>query len=298
MAQSTAALTYNQVGEREDLTNIVTNITRDETPLFSRLGKVKATGLYHEYQTDTLAATSTGGAIEGADFSFAIPTARTRLGNYTQIFTKSFEVSDTLRAVTVAGVEDEYRYQVEKAMKEIARNIEATLINSTSASGASGTARTLQGVLAAITTNVTTGTGTGNEALTEDMFNDTLQIIWAAGGKPNMALVNAFQKRQISSFATSNTRYYEVGESKKLVNSVSVYESDFGTIEVVLDHLMPAGSVAILTEDHWKVAILRGITQVDVAKVGDATRGALVGELTLEARNEAGSGEINQLTTS
>jgi hypothetical protein len=298
MAQASAVKTYDAIGNREDLTDIVSVITRHETPLYSTLQKVSAREVLHEWQTDTLSTGSSNAAIEGADFSFAIPDARTRLNNNTQIFTKSLEVSETQRAVSVAGLDDEFAYQMEKRMKEIATDIEKQLITGTGNSGASGTARELKGILAWITTNVETGTGTASEALTEDMYNDLLQTIWSAGGRPDYTYVNGFQKRKISSFATSNQRYLEVSEDAKLINKVAVYESDFGMQRIELDPFMTTSVVAALQRDLWAVAQLRPLKVVDVATVGDAKRGALVAELTLEAHNEAGSGQITGLSTS
>lgn len=298
MAQASAIKTYGAVGEREDLTDLVTTISPEKTPLFSGLGKTKASFTYHEWQKDALTAATANAAIEGADYSFSIPGYRTREGNYTQIFTKTLEVSGTLQAVDIAGVENEFAYQMKKRMKELATDVELALITATGNSGASGTARTLKGILAFITTNVETGTGTATEYLTETMFNDLLQTIYDAGGNPNAAYVNSFQKRKISAFATSSTRYQEPGTAGKLLNYVSVYESDFGVINIKLDQFMTTSVCAILDESLWKVAILRGIHSEDVAHVADSKRGALIGELTLESRNEKGSGEITGLKTS
>jgi hypothetical protein len=298
MAQSTAVKTYDAVGNREDLTDVVSIITRHETPIFSGLEKVKASSTLHEWQKDSLSTGNANAQIEGADFTFAIPAARTRVNNYTQIFTKSVEVSETQKAVTTAGVDDEFAFQLEKRMKEIATDIEKALITGTGNSGASGTARELKGILAFITTNVETGTGTGDEALTETMYNNALQTIWASGGRPDYTYVNGWQKRKISSFSTSNQRYLEVSGEGELKNSIAVYESDFGRQRIELDPFMTSTVVALLQRDMWKVAQLRPIKMVDVAKIGDAKRGALVGELTLEARNEASSGKITGLSTS
>lgn len=298
MAQSTAVKTYDAVGNREDLTDVVSVITRHETPLFSGLEKVKVNSTKHEWQTDTLSTGSANAKIEGADFTFAIPGARTRLNNYTQIFVKTLEVSGSQEEMAVAGIDDEYAYQMEKRMKEIATDIEKALITGTGNSGASGTAREMEGILTFIATTVTTGTGTGSEALTESMYNSTLQAVWAAGGRPDYTYVNGFQKRQISAFATSNTRYQEVSADGELRNFVSVYYSDFGVQRIELDPFMTTTVAAVLQRDLWKVGTYRGIKAVDVATVGDAKRGALVGEFTLEARNEAGSGQITQLSTS
>lgn len=298
MAENTAIKTYDAIGDREDLTDIISVITRYETPIFSSLAKTAAKATYHEWQTDTLNTGNANAAIEGADFTFAIPQARVRLGNYTQIFTKSLEVSETQRTVSVAGLDDEFAYQMEKRMKEIATDIETALIGGTANSGASGTARQLQGILSYIQTNVESGTGSGAEALTEDMYNDLLQSIWSAGGRPDFTYVNGFQKRQISSFSTPNTRYLEISGEGELKNTVAVYESDFGRQRIELDSFMDTDKVIALEREKWAVAQLRPIRVVDVATVGDAKRGALVGELTLEARNEASSGKIIELATS
>lgn len=298
MSQSSAITTYQAIGNREDLTDVISTITLHETPLFSTLGKTKAIAKLHEWQTDSLSTGSTNAAIEGADFSFSRPGARSRLTNNVQIFTKTVEVSGTQDAVSTAGLDSEFAYQMEKRMKEIATDVEIALITGTGNSGATGTARLLKGILPFITTNVETGTGTGSETLTETMYNDTLQTVWAAGGRPDTSYVNGFQKRKISSFSTANDRTTEIGADGKISNFVDVYQSDFGTQTITLDSFMTASVVAVIQKDLWKVAMLRGIRMVDVATIGDAKRGALVGSLTLEARNEAGNGKVTQLSTS
>jgi len=298
MAQSTALKTYDAIGNREDLTDVIATITLHDTPLFSGLEKVKANGRTHEWQIDTLSTGADNAQIEGADFTFAIPAARTRTSNNTQIFTKQLEVSETQRAVSVAGLEDEYAYQMEKRMKEIATDIEKALITGTGNSGASGTGRRLKGFLSFITTNVETGTGTAAHYLTETLYNNLLQSIWASGGRPDNTYVNGFQKRQISSFSTPNTRYVDMDNSNKLKNTVSAYESDFGVQTINLDPFMDTDKTLVLQKDMNKIAVLRGIKPVDVATIGDAKRGALVGELTLEVRNEAADGKNTNLSTS
>lgn len=298
MAQSTAVKTYDAIGNREGLTDTIAVITRHETPLFSSLQKVDAKAVYHEWQIDTLSTGSDNAQIEGADFTFAIPAARSRTGAYTQIFTKSLEVSDTQRSVTVAGLDDEFNYQMEKRMKEIATDIEKALITGTGNSGASGTARRLKGILAWITSNIETGTGTASEYLSETKYNNLLQTIWTAGGRPDYTYVNGYQKRKISSFASNTQRFQVQTADNTLRNAVDVYYSDFGTQTIELDPFITASYLAALERGRWKVAMLRDIKPVDVATVGDAKRGALVGELTLQSDNEAASGMSNNLKTS
>jgi hypothetical protein len=297
MSNSTANMTYDAIGNREDLLNVITNIAPLETPMFSSFGRSKAKAVTHDWLTDTLAPATTNAKIEGANYNFAARGVRTRLSNYTQIFQTPVEVSDTQREVDTAGIEDEFSYQMAKAMKEHARDIEYAFVNGTGNTGGTGAARSLKGVLAWITTNVVTGTGTGAEDLTEDMFNDCLQKIWNEGGMPDTAYANGFNKRQISAFTGGATKNVDT-EPKAVFQGVDVYDSDFGRIRIVADRYMTTSVVAILENSKWKTAILRPTKRVDVAKVGSATRAVIESELTLEALSEAASGQIPGLSTS
>ena len=297
MTNATAKLTYDAVGNREDLSDVLTNISPTETPMLSRFGKVRAKNTYHEWLTDSLATATANAAIEGYDYSFSKVSSRTRTGAYTQIFQTPVEVSDSQRAVDTAGLEDEFAYQMAKKMKEHARDIEYALINATGNSGASGTARTLKGVLAWITTNVETGTGTGSEGITTTMLDDALQAAWDQGGTPETCYANGWQKRKISALTTSNTRNINA-DMKEVVIGIDVYDSDFGRIKIVPDRFMTTSVVAILQNDLWKIAEFRPTKKVDVAKIGSATRAVIESELTLESRNEAGSAKITGLSTS
>lgn len=298
MSQSTAKITFEAVGNKEDLMDVVTNISPTDTPFLSRFGKSKATAAYHEWTTDSLASAADNANIEAADYVFTKPASRSRTGAYVQYFMTPVEVSDMQRIVDKAGVEDEFAYQMTKKLKEHARDIEYALVTGTGNSGASGTARRLKGALAWITTNVTTGTGTGAEAITETMFNDTLQNIWTSGGGPGLeAYANGYQKRKISAFTASATKFQNASD-KEVIAGVDVYDSDFGRVKIKLHRLMTTSVVAILTPDLWKVAVLSPTKKVDVAKIGAATRGVIETYLTLEARQEAGSGQIKELATS
>lgn len=295
MATGTAFQTYNATINREDLSDIITNISPEETPMYTDFAKGKAKSTYHEWAIENLESATANSQAEGADYSFSALTARTRTGNYTQILSKTWEVSATQEAVDTAGIESEYQRRLMNAMKEVKRDTEYALVNGTVASGASGTARTLKGVLSWISTNVETGTGSASEALTESMLNNALQDAWNQGGSTDSIYANGYQKRQISSF-TTNTR--DVAASEKAVyRAIDVYDSDFGRHAVKLDRYMPAAQVAILQLDKWAVGTLRPFTAEKVAKVGDSHRGAIVGELTCISYNEAASAKITGLST-
>jgi hypothetical protein len=296
MAQATALKTYNVSTNREDLTDVLKVITRSETPFFSSLGKSKATGTYHEWSTYSLTTGSDNAQIEGADYTLALNTAPSRTGAYTQIFFKQAKVSKSQQSVDAAAIDDMLAKQIQWRMKEIATDVEEALFTGTGNSGASGTARRIKGALAWVTTNVETGTGTATEYLTEDMYNDNLQAIWDQGGKPDTSYVNSFQKRKISSFATSNTRYQEP-TAGKLQNYVSVYESDFGVMKIELDSFITSSVVLNVQSDLWALANLRPFMVDDYPSVGSYVAKIIEGECTLEARQQAGNGQITGLKT-
>lgn len=291
-------VTYQAIGNREDLIDIITNISPMDTWFTSNTGSTRAISTNHEWQTDTLATAAANAQVEGDNATNTAITATTRLGNYTQILWKVFQISETQRAIVAAGRNDEVDYQTLKKSKELARDIEyALVLNPASASGSSiTTARTLCGIIGWITSNVTTVSAT-TVALTEATYNKNLAAIWAAGGYPTVSLVGSYQKQQISGF-TSNVRRIEADE-KRLVNSVDVYESDFGMIMIRLHHLVhdnkPGYVINLGAMELWVKAWLRPVNRIELAKTGSSDQYKIEAELTLESRNQAGSGMITGL---
>lgn len=293
--------TYQSVGNREDLIDVIENISPIDTFVTSNTGSGRATATFHEWQTDALTTAGANKAVEGTDAVAVAITPTVRIGNYTQILTKTYQISKTEDAIDKAGRGTEQGYQDAKHMKELARDLEyALLINASSAVGDSGTARQLKGILGYITTNNTTGTGTGDEVLTEDMLNDNLSDVWEQGGFPSALLVGSFQKRKISNFST-NTRNV-AASAKELTRSVDVYQSDYGTVTVNLHHQLnttaPDTLVTLGEMRLWNKAWLRPVSKEQLAKTGDSRKFQIVAELTLESLQEKGSGKITQLTTS
>ena len=290
---------FQAIGQREDLVDVIVNISPTETPCFSAFKKVKASGILHEWQTDSLAAAAENVQIEGADLASAsdFPTlgVTTRLGNRCQISSKAFLVSHTLEAVSKAGRDSEYAYQAEKAMKELGRDTEFDLIRNTSAAGNATTARQMTGIDVSLATNVNS---TGGDLL-EGLYNDMLQTIFASGGNPNVTLCNGFQKRQISAFSGPSGASKNIALSdRRLINSVDVYESDFGLQKMILDRHVPTDEIYLLEMAMSRVAILRPTKHFPLPDIGGGPRGKVEHELTYEYGNEASGGKIDGLTTS
>lgn len=288
--------TYTAIGNREDLIDIIVNISPTKTPVLSMTESVRAMATLHEWQTDALAAPTANAQVEGFESTGATITPTTRLSNNTQILSKDFIISGTQEIVRKAGRASEVGYQVQKFTKNLATDIEyALVINSAVVSGASATARQLKGITGWIATN--TSTASANRALSATILDANLALIWAQGGDPDVILVGANQKIAIAGF-TQNTRYVSA-EAAKVVNAVDIYQSSFGTLKTVLSHVMntsQANSLYALDMSYWRKAWLRPVMLHELARTGDARKFQIVAELTLESLNEKASGAITQLT--
>ena len=311
--------TYTTVGIREDLADIIYSISPTETPFMSGVAKTRATNTSHQWQTDALAAVAANAKVERATITYPTLSATTKETNYTQISTKAVQVSGTNDAVTSAGRNNELAYQVAKSAKELKRDMETALLsNVASAAGDATTARTLGGVQTWIETNVDAGaggSGAGNgaarvdgtqRAFTEDQLKSVLRACFNEGGNPNMVMVGAFNKQKLSGFTGGSTRF-DQAEDRRLVTSIDVYESDFGTLQVAPNRFIRGanGTAAkigqdalILEMDYWACAFLRDFSLQNPAQTADADQRFMVAEYTLESRNEKASGLVTDLTTS
>jgi hypothetical protein len=304
---------YDAVGLREDLTDIIYNISPTDTPFMSSIAKSKATAVNHEWQLDSLAAASASNAqIEGDEVSFSAPSSTTRRGNVTQIATKSVIISGTLEAVNKAGRNSELAYQISKASKELKRDMETSLCdNNAQVAGDDSTARELSGLGSWLKTNQSAGAGGSapstsgtnarsdgtQRAFTEDQLKTVIKSVWDNGGDPSMVMVGSFNKQKLSGFTGGSTRF-DPAENKRLVAAVDVYESDFGALQVTPNRFQRARDAFVITPDLFAVAFLRDFSLEDLAKTGDAMKQFLLVEYTLESRNESGSGIVADLTTS
>lgn len=317
MAQPTGTFATNdQIGIREDLSDVIYDISPVDVPFLSMAEQVEATSILHEWQTDSLAAaSSSNAAIEGDDAPQNSATATTRLTNRTQILTKDARVTGTGRAVTTAGRSDELDYQILKRGKELKRDMESALLaNKVKVTGNDTLARELAGIGAWLKTNTSkAGDGTdptaadGTDArndgtqrdITEAMLKEVLREAWDAGGNPDCIMAGGFNRQKISGFAGNSTSFQKA-EDSTLHATFSVYESDFGELKIVPNRFQRARDVLVLEMDKWAVAFLpgRNMLTFDIAKTGDSDARQILSECTLESRNEAASGIIADLTTS
>ena len=314
MAQPTNTFdTYDSVGEREDLSDVIYSISPTDTPFLSSAAKTQATAVLHEWQTDSLAAASTSNAvIEGDEATLDASTATTRLSNSTQIMDKTVVITGTQESVDKAGRASELAYQIAKRAKELKRDMEATITgNIAEVGGNSSTARKMGTLGSWVTTNDdlasdgASGAGAGNaahtdgtqRAFTEAQLKSVIKSVWNAGGDPSMIMVGPFNKQKLSGFTGNSTRF-DAGADATLYTSVDVYASDFGQLQVVPNRFSRDRDAWVLDMNYWGIAFLRDFTMHELAKTGDTEKRQLLVEATLESRNEGASGLVADLTTS
>lgn len=322
MAVPTGTFTgYAAIGEREDLADVIYDISPMDTPFMSNAARSRATAVFHEWQTDELAAASANNAqVEGDDAVTTTASPTVRLGNYTQIATKVPRVTGTLRAVDTAGRRDEFSYQIAKMGRELKRDIESTLTGLQAATaGSAASARVAAGIApflwqnqvrqgtAATTPVVTAGApvtaptpGTA-AAFTQTNLNDVIGLCWDEGGDPAVIMVGRFNKVAASNFGGIGTQYRDVQPNGALrpgsiVGAADVYISDFGQHAIVANRFMPNNNVYALDMEYWSVAYLRPIQQWDLAKTGDSDRKQLLAEFTLCAKQPNSSGKVYTTT--
>jgi len=315
-AQDATAITVNngsrfQVGDLVRPGNAtevmqVTAVAANVLTVVRRYGGTAASTL-----SNTLRLTILGNAaLEGADAATARYTARARKQNYTQIFAATVDVTGTMQAVRHHGLADELDYQKQERLRELLRDLENCVINGTAPAstpqGSSTVRRSMNGIIKTIASNqfvpgqngFPAGGGAGSD-LNENVLNAALRLTWEQSqGRIDTIVVNGFQKRRINQFIASTARQFAPGD-QRLSEMVSVYESDFGVCKVILSRWVPADTAVLLDSSRVEVLPLinRSFHFRPLAATGDSVSGQVLGEYTLEMRNENAHAVVRGLST-
>jgi hypothetical protein len=289
-------------GAREVM--FVTDIAGNVLTVTRRYGGTPASNL-----TSGMRLTILGNAaLEGDDRPDARFTSRVRKRNWTQIFTAGVEVSGSMQAARAYGIADEVDYQKQERLRELLRDLENCVINgvapASNQTGNATTRRTFNGILASIATNnftpnaggIPAGGGAGTD-LNEAVLNGAMKAIWDnAGSKIDTIVVGGGLKRRINAFATGQ-RHFAPGD-ERFRDLVSVYESDFGVCRVVMSRWVPSDTLILLDSSRLEVLPLSGRSffYKPMAATGDRESGQLIGEYTLEIRNEQAHGLVRGLS--
>ena len=298
---ATAFKTYDATAIREDLSDVIYDISPTDTPFMSSIaGKGSVSNTLFEWQTEALAsAVINNYHVEGADAGTAATTVTARVTNQTQISKKVVEVSGSHEAVNNAGKKSELAHQLAKASKELKRDMEGSLLaNNAAAAGNATTARETRGAAHWITTNVTdAGTSGTNAAMVEADVLAAAEAVWTAGGEASTILLGATNKKLITAMSGRADAIRSVADNNMTIqNSVDVYVSDFGTYNIVMDRFCDQDYVYFLDHDMWSVDYLRDFQTVDIARAGDGEKKMLLVEYGLRCGNEAANATIRYTT--
>ena len=310
-------MSYDSIGNREDLTNLISLVAVTETPFLSGLKTEKVTNTFHEWQTLALSAVADNKVIEGDEATLDASLTTTRVGNYTQISDKTVVVSNTLDAVNRAGRKKEKAFQMLHKSKELKKDMEHAMIglNNGRVAGNASTARELGSVQSWIATNDIMGAsgspaspaGNGTDArtdgtqraLTETIFRSALDLIFASGGNPDVIHVGAFNKRAMNAFTGRADATRSVVDNNATIGDYfDVYRSDYGSMKVIPNRLVRTRDLLILEQDKWAIGYLRPFTTQDLSVTGDSSKSQLIVEYTLISENEKASGGVFDNTVS
>jgi len=316
--------TTDAVGNREELADVVSMIAPEDTPIYSMIGKVTAKSTHPEWETDEMAAPADNAHEEGDEFVFDAITPPSRMGNYTQIFRKSFIVSETQQAVDNAGQHEKVRRQALKKGVEIRKDVEYSIVANTAS--AAGATRRSGGLPTWIVTNVNRGTGGANGGydsatgltqaatdgtqrdLTQDILDDVLKQAYESGANPRYFVVSPKVKKDFVAFMSNanvaSFRYSVDRQGRgqnRIVSNADIYEGPYGTVTVVPNRVMAtsaalARNAFLIDPEYLEWAWLRRIQPVgNLAKTGDARKWVIIGEGCLKPLNEKGLGVIADL---
>lgn len=311
MAKVTNAFdTYSATSDREDLSNIIYNISPMQTPFMSSIGKRSINNVVFDWQTETLATPVATGELEGFELSRSASVATTRVSNVAMISKRDATVSGSQESSDPAGKRSEMAHQLAIMSKALKRDMEEALCQKgAKTTGNATTARVTGGFESWITSNDsrgTSGASTGGGAaptdgtqrdLTEDLLKDTLQLCFENGGEPSMAICGPHNKQVISGF-TGRSQARQFVDQNTVEASVSIYSSDFGELKIVPSNRSRERSLLLVDPEYAKVAYLRDFKTVDIATIGDAMTKMIVVEYGLEVSNEAAHGVVADLSTS
>lgn len=311
MAQVTNAFdTYEATSDREQLSNIIYNISPQTTPFMSAIGKNSVKNVTFDWQTETLPSASGTGEIEGFEISRAATTATVRESNVAMIQSRNSTVTGSQQASDPAGVKSQIAHFMALNAKALKRDMETALTgNYAKVAGSASAARQTRSFESWITSNDSRGSGGADGSasaaatdgtqrdLTEALLKTVLQTGFGNGAEMSMAICGPYNKTVISGF-TGRSNVRQVIETDTVEASISLYASDFGELKIVPDNFSRERSLLLVDPNYAAVSYLRDFESVDISTIGDAITKMLVVEYGLQMSNEAAHGIVADLNVS
>jgi hypothetical protein len=290
---------YDEVGIKENVSDVITNLSPRKTPFQSAIGSEKVTQPLFQWQEDSLRAVAVNAKIEGADPTDIAVAPTVMRNNYTQIFTESVKVSDRADVIATYGRKKEFAYQMAKTAAALKRDLEHAYvgIDSEKEAGSSSSPSMMDGYFTQLDDASTIYTGAGTP-FNEDDLLAALQHAFEEGADPNRIQVTPTNSVVLAGFAKASGRYRTLtgtgGDAKTLVNVVNLYVSPFGEQKVEINRFLKAGDTLVYEPEQWSKVVLRPWERKNLAKTGDSTRAMLLGEFSLKHKNRKASALIRE----
>lgn len=300
-----AFTTYDQVGIKEDISDVISNISPTTTPFQSLVKTERVNNTVYQWQEDELASVADNAKVEGFTAVDDTLAATTMRQNYTQIMSKVVNITATGDAVATYGRAKETAYQLSKKSAELKREFEFHLVGKAqnAAAGNSSTARRFANVFgtdvgsaAVIHADVTVDAATS--ALDETEILTVNQKLYEAGSEATYIMVKPADSLIVAGFAAASGRTRDFGATKGIVNAVDLYVSPFGEQKVIINRFLRPSECLVFNPSMWSLTVLRPFTRELLAKTGDSDRHLIVGEYGLKHKNYKGTGRIKNLTGS
>ena len=290
--------TYDQVGKKEDVSDIITDISPLSTPMFTLMKTEKVQARVFEWQEDAIRNSSADNAIlEGADATMSTLVATTMRSNTTQIMEESFQVSKTADAIATYGRAKETAHQLSKALKAIKKDVEASFVGRDQAAvtGSGSAARKMASLLNQISTAVDAGAN-ATDPLTEAKLLTAGETAYNNGSDVNTFMIKPGDAQIVAGFAGSAGRNREIAQGKTLVNAIDLYVSPYGEYRVVLNRELATDHALLVDPSMFKTAVLRPFARTLLAATGDSDKHSIVGEYSCKHMNFGDSVKITGLS--
>lgn len=290
--------TYDQVGKKEDVSDIISDISPLDTPMFTLMKTEKVQARVFEWQEDAIRASNADNAIvEGADATIGSLTPTTMRSNTTQIMEESFQVSKTADAIATYGRAKETAHQLSKALKAIKKDVEAAFVGRDQASvtGSGAAARKMASLINQISTAVDAGAN-ATDPLTEAKLLAAGETAYDNGSDVSTFMIKPGDAQIVAGFAGSAGRNREIAQGKTLVNAIDLYVSPYGEYRVVLNRELATDHALLVDPSMFKTCVLRPFARTLLAATGDSDKHSIVGEYSCKHMNFGDSVKITGLS--
>jgi hypothetical protein len=288
---------YNQVGLKENVDDLISNISPFSTPMQAMIKNEKVNARTFSFLEDSLADSQVNAQIEGSDASMMTLTDATERTNNTQIMSKAFQISATADAVATYGRAKETALQLAKKLKEIKKDYEHAMVGVTqvAVAGSASTARKMTSLLNQISTEIDAGADATN-ALTEAKLLEAGQTAYDNNSDVDTFMIKPADAQIVAGFSAAAGRNREINQGKTLVNAIDIYVSPYGTYRVVLNRELKVNHALLIDPTMFKTCTLRPFTRTLLAKNGDSDRHHVVGEVSCKHTNFGDSVKITGLS--